>query len=245
LKFFGFNKNKPEDYNSGRDADSLRAFALDKIKSEVNSKAKGKSSSSKSSGGSSSGSSSSGGKATDDRDVIVLTDANFDQTIYGSKDIWMVEFYAPWCGHCKALEPEWNQAAADMKGKVKFAKVDATENTDLARKFGVQGYPTIKYFDYGEKSSPRDAKPYEGAREAAGLKAFASDLLDKADIEPDLWELFNQKVYDGECKGTTICIISFLPNIYESSADERNTYLSTIMQVAKSNRKYPFTFFWL
>ena len=49
----------------------------------------------------------------------------------------MVEFYAPWCGHCKALEPEWNTAARDLKGKVKFAKVDATENEQLARRFGV------------------------------------------------------------------------------------------------------------
>ena len=63
---------------------------------------------------------------------MVLTDSNFDSTISASKDIWFVEFYAPWCGHCKALEPEWNQAASDMKGKVKFAKVDATENERLA-----------------------------------------------------------------------------------------------------------------
>lgn len=157
----------------------------------------------------------------------------------------MVEFYAPWCGHCKALEPEWNTAARDLKGKVKFAKVDATENEQLARRFGVQGYPTIKYFDYGDKASAADAKPYEGARDAAGIKAFASDLLDKADVEPDLWELHNQKVYDSECKGTTICIITFLPNIYESSANERNQYLAAVKEVAKKNRKYPFTFFWL
>lgn len=175
----------------------------------------------------------------------MLTDSNFDQQIYGSKDIWLVEFYAPWCGHCKALEPEWNQAAADLKGKVKFGKVDATAETGLAQKFGVQGYPTIKYFDYGSKASPRDAKPYEMGRTAADLKNFASDLLDRADIEPDLWELTNQKVYDEHCKGTTICILSFLPNIYESSALERNQYLEMIMKVAKSNRKQPFTFFWL
>jgi len=69
--------------------------------------------------------------------------------------------------------------------------------------------------------------------------------LNKADIEPDLWELHNQKVFDGECQGTTICVISFLPNIYESSAAERNEYIKTIKQVAKANRSYPFTFFWL
>lgn len=154
--------------------------------------------------------------------MIVLTDSNFDQQVFGSKDIWMVEFYAPWCGHCKALEPEWNAAARDLKGKVKFAKVDATENEQLARRYGVQGYPTIKYFNYGDKASAADAKPYDGARDAAAIKAFAADLLDKADVEPDLWELFNQKAYDDNCKGTTICVITFLPNIYESSASERN-----------------------
>jgi protein disulfide-isomerase A6 len=131
IKFFGNDKSKPIDYNSGRDADSIRKFCLDETVKQVNKRTKaGKSgdSSSKSS------KSSSSGPATD-KDVIVLDDSNFDQTVYGSKDIWMVEFYAPWCGHCKALEPEWNQAASDLKGKVKFAKVDATENQQLASQF--------------------------------------------------------------------------------------------------------------
>jgi protein disulfide-isomerase A6 len=195
LKFFGFDKKNPVAYESGRDADSIVKFALDKVKSEVNGRGKG----GKSSSSSGSGGSGNGGKKADGSDVLALTDSTFDSTIYGSKDIWMVEFYAPWCGHCKALEPEWNQAAADLKGKVRFAKVDATENESLARRFGVQGYPTIKYFDYGKKSSPSDAKPFEGGRDAAAIKAFASDLLNKADIEPDLFELINQKVYDDNC----------------------------------------------
>jgi len=132
-----------------------------------------------------------------------------------------------------------------MKGKVRFAKVDADSNKGLAQRFGVQGYPTIKYFNYGRKSSVSDAKPYESGRDAVSIKAFASDLLDKADIEPDLFELINQKTYEDNCKGTTICVISFLPNIYESNAAERNAYIATIKKVAKSNRAIPLTFFWL
>jgi protein disulfide-isomerase A6 len=83
-----------------------------------------------------------------------------------------------------------------MKGKVKFAKVDATENQNLAQRFGVQGYPTIKYFDYGTAKSDRDAQTYQGARDAAGLKGLANDLLERADIAPEVHELFKQNVYD-------------------------------------------------
>jgi protein disulfide-isomerase A6 len=70
-----------------------------------------------------------------------------------SKDIWLVEFYAPWCGHCKSLEPEWNIAASKLKGQVRLGKVDATVETGLAQRFGVKGYPTIKVFEYGADKS--------------------------------------------------------------------------------------------
>jgi protein disulfide-isomerase A6 len=87
--------------------------------------------------------------------VVVLTDANFNDLVLKSKDIWLVEFYAPWCGHCKSLEPEWNIAAGKLKGQVKLGKVDATVETGLGQRFGVKGYPTIKVFDYGEKSDSK------------------------------------------------------------------------------------------
>ena len=140
-----------------------------------------------------SGSSQSGGQKQQsnagDKDVVVLDQTNFDAIIFGSKDIWMVEFYAPWCGHCKALEPEWNAAATKMKGQVKFAKVDATENQALAQRFGVRGYPTIKYFDYGPGKTDASAQDYNGGREERALSDFANMLLDKADIEPEVYEL--------------------------------------------------------
>jgi protein disulfide-isomerase A6 len=177
--------------------------------------------------------------------VVVLTDSNFDDTIYNSKDIWMVEFYAPWCGHCKNLEPEWNAAASELVGKVKFAKIDATENGQLASKFGVKGYPTIKYFEYGKKSSPSAAKPYEQGRDQQSIVSFAKDLLEKSDIEPELHELVSKKVYENNCSGTKICVLAFMPNIYDSSAKERNEYMETYMKVAKKQQKNPMEFFWL
>lgn len=63
--------------------------------------------------------SSSGSKSTgsdSDKDVVVLTNENFESEVLDSKDFWLVEFYAPWCGHCKTLEPEWNAAATKLKG---------------------------------------------------------------------------------------------------------------------------------
>lgn len=82
-------------------------------------------------GGKSSSGSKSGSK--DSKDVIELTDDNFDKLVLDSEDMWLVEFYAPWCGHCKNLAPQWASAASELKGKVKLGALDATVHTVKVR----------------------------------------------------------------------------------------------------------------
>jgi protein disulfide-isomerase-like protein len=83
-------------------------------------------------------------------EVVVLTPSNFDSVVDGSKNV-LVEFYAPWCGHCKQLEPEWT-SAGQLYAKASdtvIAKVDADAHKDLGSRFQVTGFPTIKYFPKG------------------------------------------------------------------------------------------------
>lgn len=98
----------------------------------------------------------------EDEGVLVLTDANFDEELKNHEKI-LIEFYAPWCGHCKKLAPEYVSAAASLKEKgveVRLAKVDATEEKELGSRFEIKGFPTLKWFVNGVPTE------YNGGRTA-------------------------------------------------------------------------------
>jgi len=98
----------------------------------------------------------------EDDGVSVLSRDTFAHFVM-PKDVVLVEFYAPWCGHCKTLEPEYAAAAKELKKDGIFlAKVDATKEGELAKEYFVQGFPTLILFRKGVKvedySGPRTSK---------------------------------------------------------------------------------------
>jgi protein disulfide-isomerase A6 len=74
------------------------------------------------------------------------------------------------CFLLQSLKPHWDKAAGELKGKVKLGAVDATVHASLAQKYGVQGYPTIKYFPSGKKGDPEE---YDGGRTANDIVSWA------------------------------------------------------------------------
>lgn len=75
-------------------------------------------------------------------DVIDLTKDSFASEVNG-ENLALVEFFAPWCGHCKSLAPHYEEAATELKDKhgIKLMKVDCTEQQDLCQEQGIRGYP--------------------------------------------------------------------------------------------------------
>ncbi|PFX17788.1 Protein disulfide-isomerase A6 [Stylophora pistillata] len=187
IKVFGANKNSPSDYNGARTAQGIIDSGLSAAKSMVNQRLSGggKSGSGRGGGG--------GGKQGNKEDVVELTDANFEKEVLNSKDLVLVEFFAPWCGHCQRLAPEWAKAATELKGKVKVCALDATAHTVTAGRYQIQGYPTIKVFAAGAKDSS-SAETYEGGRTASDIVQFALDRLAESVEPPEVLEIVNSEM---------------------------------------------------
>ena len=83
--------------------------------------------------------------------IINTTDANFDQDVAQSDVPVLVDFWAAWCGPCKAIAPILEEIANDYNGKVKIVKVDVDENPETASRFGIRSIPTLMVFKGGEK----------------------------------------------------------------------------------------------
>lgn len=130
----------------------------------------------------------------DDPDVYVLTAKNFHD-IVDKEPLMLVEFYAPWCGHCKRLAPEFAKAATTLLAEdppIKLGKVDATQENDLAEKHAVRGYPTLKVFRNGV---PTD---YSGPRDANGIVNYMRKQSGPSSVEVTNVEGLDKIIARGE-----------------------------------------------
>jgi len=107
--------------------------------------------------------------------VVVLTPETFDSVVLDSTKDVLVEFYAPWCGHCKKLAPDYEKVAAAFKNEqnVVVANVDADKYKELGSRFGVSGFPTIKFF-------PKDKKEGEAYSQGRDIPSFIKFLNERA-----------------------------------------------------------------
>ncbi|KAL3624665.1 Protein disulfide-isomerase 2-3 [Castilleja foliolosa] len=218
----------PVDYQGARDVKPIAEFALKQVKTLLKGRLDGKSS-----GGSSE-------KKSEPSASVELNSRNFDELVLKSKELWVVEFFAPWCGHCKKLAPEWKKAAQSLKGQVKLGHVDCDAEKSLMSRFNVQGFPTILVFG-ADKDSPF---PYEGARSASAIESFALEQLEANAAPLEVTELTSPDVVEEKCGSAAICFVAFLPDILDSKAEGRNKYLELLLSVAEKFKKSPYSYLW-
>jgi len=163
LKYFPAGSSTPEDYNGGRTAEDIIAFINGKAGTNVKVK-----------------------KAPSN--VVDLDDKNFDSIVLNSNKDVLAEFYAPWCGHCKHLAPDYEKVANAFAGDkdVVVAKLDADNYKDLAGRYGVSGFPTLIWFGKNNKAGEkyekgRDVQSFvDYINEKAGTKRTASGKLQES-----------------------------------------------------------------
>jgi len=202
LKWFPGSGAKAENYEGGRTADDIISF----INSKTGLKAKTKKPLSK---------------------AVDLTEDDFDVKVFGEKKFALVEFYAPWCGHCKQLAPIWEKLAVAFQNErnVLIAKADvATSNQELSSKYGVEGFPTLILF------TPDNSKgeKYEGGRD---LEALVSYINEKAGTHRTSDGGLNEKA------GKIEELDDLAKRFVSTSQEERVTILEETKKVASEKGK--------
>lgn len=107
-----------------------------------------------------------------------LTAENFQRLVTTTREPWFIKFYAPWCHHCQAMAPNWQGMARQMQGQLNVGEVNCDVEKRLCKDVKVRGYPTILFFQGGERIE------YDGLRGLGDLVSFANKALAVKDGVP-------------------------------------------------------------
>ncbi|KAI5692766.1 hypothetical protein M8J76_002994 [Diaphorina citri] len=161
----------------------------------------------------------------DESSVLDLGDSDFEAVI-NQHETALVMFYAPWCGHCKKLKPEYEKAATDVKGAdppISFVKVDCTEaGKETCNKHGVSGYPTLKIFRNGQVS-----KEYQGPRDAGGIIKYM-----KAQVGPSSKELSSVETLEAFIGKDDVAVVGF----FQKESDLKAAFLGVADKLRETVR---------
>ncbi|PRP79724.1 putative protein disulfide-isomerase [Planoprotostelium fungivorum] len=119
--------------------------------------------------------------------VVTLTEENFDDLT--SDGNWFIDLYAPWCGHCKRLDPIWERLAHELEGEVHLGKIDATEHSALGQRFNLRGYPTLRFLTGGDMIEYKGGRTFEELREFA-MRGYRQAERTSKPLKPTVVQLF-------------------------------------------------------
>lgn len=180
--------------------------------------------------------------------VITLTDSNFDKKVLDSEDVWLVNFYAPWCPHCKNLKPIFEEASRAIKKdgikNVKLGAIDASQYQAYAQKYGIKGFPTLKFFPAGQKTE-NDAKEYNEGRTAKDILQWAKGLAAEIRPPPEVLEMTSEKILKDSCGSSQLCVVSVLPQLFDCQSECRNRYIDRLKSVAETFKSKQWAYLWV
>jgi len=161
--------------------------------------------------------------------VVTATKDNFD-SLLEENELMLVKFYAPWCGHCKQMAPHYEAAALKLKekgSKVVLAKVDATQEGELADKHGVRGYPTLKFFRKGVSTEYSGGRTEEKIIEWVESMTGPAVIKYEGDYEAKLKEDDAKVAFVGEFKSSDNDVYKLYEEAAETNRQQARFYIST------------------